>query len=64
MNWVLHLTLSGVIVVIIVALFLYQRWLENHSDRYIHLHGDTHDAKVLETLAAQAKLTSRQRRPW
>ncbi|MBV9301120.1 MAG: hypothetical protein JOY62_12170 [Acidobacteriaceae bacterium] len=55
MNWTLHLILWGVIVAIIVAFFLYQRWLENHSDRYIHLHGDTRDAKFLEAQSAQAK---------
>ena len=42
-------------MVVIVALFLYQKWLENHSDRYIHLHGDSRDSKFLETQALQAK---------
>lgn len=55
MNWMLHLTLALVLLVVIVALFLYQKWLENHSDRYIHLHGDSRDAKFLEAQAVQAK---------
>jgi multisubunit Na+/H+ antiporter MnhB subunit len=55
MNLALHLILCGVLVAIVVALFLYQRWLENHSDHYIHLHSDTHDSSVVSTQAAQAK---------
>lgn len=55
MNWMLHLSLAFLLVVVIVALFLYQKWLENHSDRYIHLHGDSRDAKFLQAQAAQAK---------
>ena len=41
MNLTLHLVLCGVLIAIVVALFLYQRWLENHSDHYIHLHSDS-----------------------
>jgi hypothetical protein len=55
MNFTLNLVLCGVLVAIVVALFLYQRWLENHADHYIHLHGDSHDANVIATQAAQAK---------
>jgi multisubunit Na+/H+ antiporter MnhB subunit len=55
MNLILHLMLCGVLVAIVVALLLYQRWLENHSDHYIHLHGDMHDAGAVNTQTAQAK---------
>jgi uncharacterized protein YxeA len=55
MNLTLHLIVCGVLIVIIVALFLYQRWLENHSDHYIHLHSDSHDTSVVTSQAAQGK---------
>ena len=55
MNMVLNLSLCGVLVVIAVALFLYQRWLENHMDHYIHLHADSHDANAVNTQSAQGK---------
>ncbi len=55
MNMVLNLIICGILVVIAVALFLYQRWLENHSDHYIHLHSDSHDVSVVNAQAAQAK---------
>ena len=51
----LNLIACGVLIAIIVALFLYQRWLENHSDHYIHLHSDSHDSSVVTSQAAQAK---------
>ncbi len=55
MNVVLNLSLCGVLIVIAVALFLYQRWLENHTDHYIHLHADSHDSSVVNTQTAQGK---------
>jgi multisubunit Na+/H+ antiporter MnhB subunit len=55
MNLTLNLIMCGVLVAIVVALFLYQRWLENHSDHYIHLHSDSHDANVVNAQATQAK---------
>lgn len=55
MNITLNLIMCGVLVAIVVALFLYQRWLENHSDHYIHLHGDSHDSNVVTSQATQAK---------
>jgi multisubunit Na+/H+ antiporter MnhB subunit len=55
MNLTLHLIFCGVLVAIVVLLFLYQRWLENHSDHYIHLHSDTHDSSVVSTQVTQAK---------
>jgi hypothetical protein len=51
----LNLIACAVLIAIIVALFLYQRWLENHSDHYIHLHSDSHDSSVVTSQAAQAK---------
>jgi uncharacterized membrane protein len=47
MNLTIHLIVCSVLVVIVVALFLYHRWLENHEDHYIHLHNDSHDASIV-----------------
>ena len=55
MNLVVHLILCGVLVAVVVILLLYQRWLENHTDHYIHLHGDSHDSSVVSSQTAQAK---------
>lgn len=55
MNITLHLILCGVLLVIVVALFFYRRWLENRSDHYIHLHSDSHDTAIVNTQTAQAK---------
>lgn len=49
MNLTINLSVWGVILAITIALWLYRRFLENHQeDHYIHLHGDEHDAKVLQ----------------
>lgn len=47
MNIYINLIAWGCLVVVVVALFLYHRWLENHEDHYIHLHNDSHDATVI-----------------
>ena len=47
MNLILHSIVCGCLAVIVIALFLYHRWLENHEDHYIHLHNDAHDASVI-----------------
>jgi len=54
MTLMMQLIVCGFLVVVIVALFLYQRWLENHSDHYIHLHGEQ-SSKVVTAQTAQAK---------
>ena len=51
----LNLIACGVLIAIIVALFLYQRWLENHSDHYIHLHNDSHDSAIINAQASMCK---------
>lgn len=55
MNLILNLSLCGVLIVAAVAVGLYRRWLENHCDNYLHLHGDSHDATVVSTQAAMCK---------
>jgi hypothetical protein len=55
MNVVPHLIAWGILALIVVALFLYHRWLENHEDHYIHLHSDSHDAAIINTQAMLAR---------
>lgn len=47
MNLTLHIILCGVLIALTIATSLYRRWLENHCDNYIHLHGDSHDATLV-----------------
>ena len=49
MNFMLHLSLFGVLATLLVAVYLYRHWLENHDDPYIHLHNDTHDDSIINT---------------
>lgn len=55
MNLTLHLIVWGCLVLIVVALFLYHRWLENHDDHYIHLHEDAHDSSIVTGQTTMAK---------
>ena len=55
MNLTIHLIVCGVLVLIVVALFLYHRWLENHGDHYIHLHSDSHDASIVNAQQVMGK---------
>ncbi len=47
MNLTFHLGLCGLLALVVVALFVYRRWLENHDDPYIHLHNDSHDSSII-----------------
>ncbi|MBV9611607.1 MAG: hypothetical protein JO091_04005 [Acidobacteriaceae bacterium] len=55
MNLVLHLSLLGVLIVAAVAVGLYRKYLEDHCDTYLHLHGDSHDAALVNTQSAICK---------
>jgi uncharacterized protein YxeA len=55
MNLIINLIVWGILLLITIALWLYRRFLENREDHYIHLHGDEHDAKVLQSQAATGK---------
>jgi uncharacterized protein (UPF0333 family) len=54
-NLTFHLSLWGILVLAVIALFLYRRWLENHDDPYIHLHNDSHDSSIITAQNAAAK---------
>jgi hypothetical protein len=49
MNFIVHLSLFGVLAVILIAVYLYRHWLENQDDPYIHLHNDTHDDGIINS---------------
>ena len=47
MNLTFHLGICGLLALVVVALFVYRRWLENHDDPYIHLHNDSHESSII-----------------
>ena len=55
MNLTFHLGLCGILALVVVALFVYRRWLENHDDPYIHLHNDSHDSSIITSQNAAAR---------
>ena len=55
MNLTFHLSLWGILLLIVIGLFIYRRWLENHDDPYIHLHNDSHDSTIITSQNAAAK---------
>ena len=55
MNLTFHLGICGVLALVVVALFIYRRWLENHDDPYIHLHNDSHDSSIITAPNSAAK---------
>jgi hypothetical protein len=54
-NLTFHLSLCGILALIVIALFIYRHWLENHDDPYIHLHNDSHDSTIITSQSAAAK---------
>jgi uncharacterized membrane protein len=55
MNLTIHLIICSVLVLVVVALFIYHHWLENHEDHYIHLHGDSHDTSIISSQTVMEK---------
>jgi len=55
MNYYLHIGVCVALILSIVALGLYRKWLEDRCDHYIHLHGDAHDTAVIDTQSAMCK---------
>jgi membrane protein implicated in regulation of membrane protease activity len=55
MNLMLHLSLCGFLAVLLVAVYIYRHWLENHDDPYIHLHNDSHDSNIINTQTVLGK---------
>jgi hypothetical protein len=55
MNLTYHLILCTVLLLATVGMFLYRRWLENHTDHYIHLGDNPHDSAVINSQSAECK---------
>ncbi|HEY3940179.1 MAG TPA: hypothetical protein VGL97_22320 [Bryobacteraceae bacterium] len=55
MNLNFHLILCGILALIVIALFVYRRWVENHDDPYIHLHNDSHDSSIITSQTTMGK---------
>jgi hypothetical protein len=55
MNLMLNVILCGVLVLITIGVALYHKWLENHTDHYIHLHNDSHDASVISSQSTMGR---------
>jgi uncharacterized membrane protein len=55
MNMTVHLIICSVLVLVVVALFIYHHWLENHEDHYIHLHTDSHDSNIITSQTVMEK---------
>lgn len=55
MNYVFHISLCSVFLILTVALYIYRHWLDNHSDHYIHLHNDQHDSTIINSQQAICK---------
>ena len=53
--YTVNLSVCGFLALVVIALFLYRRWLENHDDPYIHLHDDSHDSTIVTTQSSMAK---------
>jgi tellurite resistance protein TehA-like permease len=55
MNLIANLIACGVLVLVVVGLFIYHHWLENHEDHYIHLHSDSHDSSIVTSQTVMHK---------
>jgi hypothetical protein len=54
--YTVNLSVCGFLALVVIALFLYRRWLENRQDHYIHLHGDSHDSAIVSSQDSMCKL--------
>jgi len=55
MNYVLHISLCGFLIVLAVAVWLYRKWLEDHCDTLLHLHNDSHDSSLVSMQGSMCK---------
>jgi hypothetical protein len=55
MNLAVHITICCVLIVAIVGLMLYKKWLEDYCDHNIHLHNDSHDSTIITAQAAECR---------
>jgi len=55
MNLMYNVAALTILVLAVVGLYVYRRWLENHEDHYIHLHNDSHDSSIITSQTSMAK---------
>lgn len=55
MNLVVHFTICGVLILAIVGLLLYRKWLEDYCDHTIHLHNDAHDSSIISAQSEECR---------
>jgi hypothetical protein len=55
LNFTIHLSLFGVLALLLVAVYIYRHWLENQDDPYIHLHNDSHDESIIDSQTVMGK---------
>ncbi len=50
-----NLILIGVLALIVCAMFMYRRWIEDHDDPNIHLHNNPTDSQIIHLQEDAAK---------
>lgn len=55
MNVTLHLAICGVLLVFLIASFLYRKFIDDHDDHNIHLTNSSTDVRIMTTQAAHTK---------
>ena len=55
MHLILNLAICGILLLILVASFLYRKFIDDHDDHNIHLSGTTSDVRVISTQVEHAR---------
>ncbi len=49
MNLTVHLAVVGLLALVLFAIWMYRKWLDDHEDHNIHLHNTASDSNVIMT---------------
>jgi hypothetical protein len=55
MNVIVHLIICGLLVLALVAVFLYRKFIDDHDDHNIHLGASAIDLRVINTQVQHTK---------
>ena len=55
MNVIMHLIICGLLVLVLVASFLYRKFIDDHDDHNIHLGANAIDLRVIDTQVQHSK---------
>ena len=55
MNVIVHLVICGLLVMVLVASFLYRKFIDDHDDHNIHLGANAIDLRVIDTQVQHTK---------